>query len=95
MYQIQIGKINDRPYWIHENQEFAIWWIETLWMFGLNKDKYLGSREGSGLGGPCYDEDWPQTNGEGWTHVKVEDGEETWMNVTIGDLTIQNLNKEG
>ena len=63
-------------------------------MFGENDDKYIGSETGSGLHGPCNDEGWPHTNGDGWKHGKLEDGEKSWMNVTIGDLIIENFHEE-
>ena len=72
-YSLQEDKTNNKPYWIHQSGDMAIWWstIER-WIVGVFED--LGSSKG-GILGPSNNDSPPNQIINGWQYANIANKE--------------------
>ena len=68
IYNLASGLTNDHNYWISENGDFAIFWLDN-WKLALSSD--LGKNTAY-IHGPTGNNGWPSNIADGWTYVNVE-----------------------
>ena len=88
-YILQEDMTNNKPYWIHQSGEKAIWWDDKVthpcWKAGNFKD--LGSSKGS-IFGPSNNDSAPNQITNGWQYT-AKDGFHDTNDVRFEDWTFK------